>query len=510
MKSKRLLSLSILMLLIAIIIFAMTQHGIIGTTRSIQPDRDSDRKSTLHNGPLKIHPYNPRYFTDGSGKVVFLSGFEFFDVLRFDGQESIKAISWNDFINVAQFHGTNFIRLWKWNELSKFRPKPTEPFYTSKEVWMRTGPGAALDGKPKFDLMKLNQMYFDELRARVIQAGERGFYVSIMLFEGWSLRYMEAPWRWDGHPFNVNNNIQEINGNPNGDSEGIEIHTLDIPEVTYHQEQYVKKVIDTVNDLDNVLYEISNEDHAGSTEWQYHMINYIQSYERRYKPKQHPVWISALIMPSVPSGDFDGNLFNSPADCISPGGLVYIDNPPPGNGQKIIISDSDHFGGRLLNHTWVWKSFTRGLNVVNYMRLKQLMDSDPMHVRARNAMGHVLQYSQRMDLAETSPKGDISTTGYALVNPGKEYLVYLPSSGHWGMRYFDKFALHGWMNWITRRIGWTETAIVDLSVSSETFEVEWFNPRTGKITDGGNIKGGGKRSFASPFTGDAVLYIYKP
>ena len=107
-------------------------------------------------------------------------------------------------------------------------------------------------------------------------AGEKRLYVSIMLFEGWSLRNMEAPWRWDAHPFNVKNNIQNINGNPNEDSEGIEIHTLEIPVVTHYQEQYVRKVIDTVNDLDNVLYEISNEDHPGSTEWQYHMINFIK------------------------------------------------------------------------------------------------------------------------------------------------------------------------------------------------------------------------------------------
>jgi hypothetical protein len=468
--------------------------------------------SVKYTRPLKVHPSNPRYFTDGSGKAVLLSGFEFWDVLRLDGKESPLALSWEEFLRVSGFHGTNFIRLWVWNELTRFRSKKTDPWYTSKEIWKRTGPGTALDGKPKFDLTKHNQAYFDELRARVKEAGEKGFYVSIMLFEGWSLRNMEAPWRWDGHPFNVNNNVQMINGDPNGDGEGIEVHTLEIPEVTYHQEQYVKKVIDTVGDLDNALYEISNEDHAGSTEWQYHMINYIKKYESRHREKQRPVWMSALISPSVPSEDFNGNLFNSPADCISPGGTrrsVYIENPPVANGQKIIISDSDHYGGRLLNHAWVWKSFTRGLNVVNYMELPELVDSVPMHIMARNAMGHVLQYSQRMGLAETSPKGDLSSTGYALVNPGKVYLVYLPSSGHWGMRYFDKFALHGWMNWFTRRMGWIETAIVDLSASTERFRVEWFNPRMGKITDGGTTNGGGKQLFTSPFTGDSVLYIYK-
>ena len=41
-----------------------------------------------------------------------------------------------------------------------------------------------------------------------------------------------------------------------------------------------------MGDLDNVLYEISNESHANSVQWQYDMINYIKIYEVT-KPKQH-------------------------------------------------------------------------------------------------------------------------------------------------------------------------------------------------------------------------------
>jgi len=37
------------------------------------------------------------------------------------------------------------------------------------------------------------------------------------------------------------------------------VHTLTVPAVTAIQEAYIKKVIETVNDLDNVLYEIANE-----------------------------------------------------------------------------------------------------------------------------------------------------------------------------------------------------------------------------------------------------------
>jgi hypothetical protein len=37
------------------------------------------------------------------------------------------------------------------------------------------------------------------------------------------------------------------------------LHSMHNLQVLRHQESYVRKVVDTVNDLDNVLYEIINE-----------------------------------------------------------------------------------------------------------------------------------------------------------------------------------------------------------------------------------------------------------
>src|SRR5216683_6591573 len=69
---------------------------------------------------------------------------------------------------------------------------------------------------------------------------------------------------------------------------GTSFHTLADPTIVGYQEDYVRKVVDTVNDLDNVLFEICNECNKNSTEWQDHMINFIKAYEAT-KPKQHPV-----------------------------------------------------------------------------------------------------------------------------------------------------------------------------------------------------------------------------
>jgi hypothetical protein len=53
------------------------------------------------------------------------------------------------------------------------------------------------------------------------------------------------------------------------------------------QEAYVRKVVDTVNDLDNALRDRQRGDFT-TTAWQYHLIRFIKRYEAT-KPKQHPV-----------------------------------------------------------------------------------------------------------------------------------------------------------------------------------------------------------------------------
>jgi hypothetical protein len=47
---------------------------------------------------------------------------------------------------------------------------------------------------------------------------------------------------------------------------------------------------------------------------------------------------------------------------------------------------------------------------------------------ARYAMGDTLHFAERINLIEMQPREDLSSTGYALVNPGQEYLVLQPGA----------------------------------------------------------------------------------
>src|SRR2546423_1169120 len=127
-------------------------------------------------------------------------------------QDPPPAFDYNVYLDflVAQHH--NFFRLWRWEapKWTDAQPKGVIKF-CEPHPWMRTGPGAAADGKPKFDLTKFSPDYFDRMRSRIIAARDRGIYVSIMLFEGWELQFTDA---WTYHPFNSANNINGIDGGP--------------------------------------------------------------------------------------------------------------------------------------------------------------------------------------------------------------------------------------------------------------------------------------------------------
>jgi hypothetical protein len=108
---------------------------------------------------------------------------------------------------------------------------------------------------PKFDLTQFDEAFFERLRERVAAAGERGMYVAVMLFEGWALRLSPAPDHVEGHPFHAGSN-----GNGIGISSILDYQVLPLgPRVQELQEAYVRKVVDTLYDLPNVLWEIANE-----------------------------------------------------------------------------------------------------------------------------------------------------------------------------------------------------------------------------------------------------------
>ena len=442
--------------------------------------------------PLRVHPENPRYFTDGSRgpdgslKAIFLTGSHHWNNLQDSGRHGgplTNRFDYAGYLKRLQGWNHNFIRLWAWEGPAWWFQGGQNDQYYEPLPWARGGYQPALDGKPKFELDQFNEDYFKRLRSRVVAARERSIYVSVMLFQGWSIYSHGYGNPWPGHPFNRANNVNGLDGDPNGDGEGKEVHTLQVPTVTRRQEAYVRKVIDTVNDLDNVLYEISNETALWSKDWQYHMIRFVKEYEAT-KPKQHPVGITAFD--SGGEGSMVA-LLASPADWISPqndgASGDYQDAPPAADGRKIILSDTDHLWGVGGDRVWIWKSLTRGHHPIYMDPLSKpdwVRSSEAEMEGARRAMGHVRSFAERMNLVAMRPEPELASTRYCLASPDAEYLIYQPKGG--------------------------EAFSVELKAGA--YRYEWFDPARGATHSSGNLEAAdGHREFQAPTAGDAVLYL---
>jgi hypothetical protein len=196
-------------------------------------------------------------------------------------------------------------------------------------------------------------------------------------------------------------------------------------------------------------------------------------------------------------------LFDSPADWISPGfddvespmhNSRWVTNPPANDGAKVIISDTDHYSPMKSDALWAWKSFLRGHNPILYdlgivtgVNPPDPSSGSPSFASlepARYAMGDTLRFAREMDLAEMELRGDLSSTGYALANPGEEYLVLQPSETA------DPFTVE------------LETGV---------YSAEWHSLTTREAKEAGKVAVEGDRSasFTAPFAeaGPAVLYL---
>jgi len=490
-------------------------------------------------GPLRVHPENPRYFTDGtkgpdgSWRAVYLTGAHTWNNLVDMGRsDPPEEFDYAAYLNFLDRHHHNFIRLWAWDSTtwdSRANRELGKDFihHCAPLPWARTGPGLALDGKPRFDLTKYEPAYFERLRSRVTAAGERGIYVGVMFFEGWGLMHgnrrkgTEDGWAWRSHPFNPANNINglQIAG---ADALSGRVHTLGNPEANKLQAAYIRQVVDTLNDLDNVLYEVANE--GGDKEWNWWVVRTVQDYQRT-RPKQHPVGITGH------GGERVATMLQSPADWLSPGSQDgYRDPAPAWDQKKVSLLDTDHIWGVGGTHGWVWRSFLRGHNPI-FMdpydgtilgeprgesdaqrraaprppsnRGQDTRDTDkarmasPQFEPLRRALGHTRRYADRMNLAAMTPRSELASTEFCLANPGREYLVYLPHPvAPPPSRVIESQP---------RAAGPQVT--VDLSEATGPLHVEWMHPVEGTTHPGPEVTGGAKRTFTAPFPGDAVLYL---
>jgi collagenase-like protein with putative collagen-binding domain len=454
-------------------------------------------------GPLKPSA-NPNYFQDATGRALLLAGSHTWNDLQDWGAAGTpEPFDFGAYTNFLVAHGHDFTLLWR-TELPKFcglastSSNPPD-FTTSLQPWPRTGPGTADDGGPKFDLSSFDPSYFSRLRSRVMQLNAAGVWAGVYLFTGeWLNVYRCAG---DGYPLTGGNNVNSIDdGGGNGSM------TMSSPNaITAIQDAMADKTVDTLNDLPNVLWIVSEEAAASTAWWQGHMIAHVRAYEAG-KPLHHPIGLAML------TGDPDSTIYDSDADWVAP--QVQISPTTTCGGGtpkcKVNVNDSDHSYFGMWNDTpqqnrqYAWENFARGNNVlfmdpyvVYYPRQNRNLCASPKNAICsgpdprwdpfRDNLGYILSYSRRLNLNAVLPSTTLCSTAYCLAQTpavGSEVLVYAPSGG---------------------------TFTVDLShAAGRTMNYEWFDPSSGKVVSMGSVPGGnGTQTFSTPgsIVGDSVLYL---
>ena len=442
------------------------------------------RRGTRATPSLLRHEPGDLYFTNAEGRQVYLAGIHTWPA----SQDRGPAFDWPGFLALQERIGGNFIRMWGIDGEDDHSVRgPTSPLPYAR----------AADGR--FDLLRFDAAFFDRIRGRAIEAGERGMYVSQMLFNGWGLQFGEPRNPFDASPWKAGNNVNGIDGDPRGTGKGADVQTLKDPAVTAIQEAYVRAVLDALNDLPNVLFEISNE--AANTDeawaWQNHMLGVAKRHDG-VRGLRHPVGLTAAAAWMGDRAGIDARLAGSAADWTSPDGLRHEADPPPATGAKVSIVDTDHIwgiGGQSLD--WVWRTFTRGHNILSMDSLRTpdlagrsvRYDTTPEQAAAEDAAREGIRQTRAvaamLDLRGMRSRGELSSTGFALADPADgDFVVYAPEGG-----------------------GFT----LDLSgTAGKRLAVGWVDAEAGTVAEGGAVEGGNaSQSFAAP-AGRATALVLRP
>jgi hypothetical protein len=229
--------------------------------------------------PLSLHPDNGHYFIfRGKPTVLITSGEHYGAVLNLD-------FDYGKYLDTLAADGLNHTRTF-----SGAYVEPQGAFNIARNTlapsqgrficpWARSDESGYAGGGQKFDLRRFDEAYFERLRGFLHHAARAGVVVEMNLF---CPMYDEK--QWNLSPMNPRNNIQVL-----GPKSRTHVYTLDkhagLLDV---QERMVRKIVEELNEFDNLYYEICNEPYFGGVtlDWQHRIADVITATERDL-PQQH-------------------------------------------------------------------------------------------------------------------------------------------------------------------------------------------------------------------------------
>ena len=321
--------------------------------------------------------------------------------------------------------------------------------------WLRTGPGEALDGRPKFDLTKFDERFWKRANEYFEDSKSHGIYVLLQMFDDPFTKVSDYGGfeRWKFHPFNADNNINNIPGMPGGKGPGTAaFYDPDNKPLMALQEALIKRLLDeTVKRYGHIIYEIGNEinwrrEVPKADQWQARWIKFIRDYSQEQGVK---LLLSAdtrdeLLEAGADEwdiinhhGTLGHNVKKTPIEELP--GILYerinehfakykrpiINSRPCSDPDRVnypdIVSEEK---GRVL----YWSYFVSGGHIIGFRTTRESWKGG---LAAERIIQNLRKFIDETKFAEMEPRRDLILSGNALclANPGKEYVVYLPEGG---------------------------------------------------------------------------------
>lgn len=452
--------------------------------------------------PISLHPDNPHYFLFRGKPTVLIGSTEHY------GAVLNRDFDYITYLNELAASNLNITRTF-----SGIYLEPQGAFGITKNTlapaegklicpWARSNQPGYSNGGNKFDLNKWDEEYFKRLKDFISEAGKRKIVVELDLFSNF---YDTVQWKLS--PLYIKNNINQT-GNI---IDHKEILSLKHPGIIDVQEKMVRKIVTSLEDCDNLYYEVCNEPYFGDLEaleaWEQHMTSVIADAEKDFRFKhlisQNIANRSQKIEhPNPLVSIFNFHYAKPPVTVEMNFGLdkVIGDNETGFNGIEDVNYRTEGWdfmvaGGGLFDN--LDYSFTVGHENGSFQVAKGQPGGGGAQFRAQLKI--LKQVFDELDFMYMKPSDSIiksnfrgSATIRVLARDGDTYLVYLNNYN----KNSDQNA--GILNF-------------SVEIPKGNYQGDWINTKTGE-RKGLNIglhKGGPIILDTPPFTEDIALIIRK-
>ncbi|MGL6194095.1 MAG: cellulase family glycosylhydrolase [Thermoguttaceae bacterium] len=387
--------------------------------------------SALHaKTPLALHHENPHYFVFREKPTVIITSGEHYGMLLnrdFDYKKYLNTLA-DDGLNCTRvFSGTYCEETEAFNiqdnTLAPLSGKLLAP-------WARSNEPGYIGGGNKFDLTRWDDEYFGRLKNIMREADKCGIIIEFVLF----CPMYDNDNRWKYSPMNSTSNVNNI-GNVSHNT----VYTLDTePALLKAQEELVRKIVNELNEFDNIYFEVCNEPYFGGVTqgWHDHIAEVIQTVEKTL-PNKH------LISWNVQNGH---SRIDNPHKAYSIFNFHYA-SPPTAVTEnyelnKVIGLNETGFQGTeddYYRHE-AWEFIMAGGGLYNNLDYsfsihtpegtRKVSDPTPGGggVNFRKQMRILKQFIESFDFVKMQPDTthDVNSTAtYSLSEPGKQYAIYI-------------------------------------------------------------------------------------